>query len=121
MPAWTAAGYPVARTPQITALELARRLEEGDDLRVLDVRGNDEFAAGHIGAARHIMAGYLPERLDQVPNGDTEVAIVCRSGYRSSVAASVLERAGFRGVMNVSGGMNAWRSAGLPVETKVTA
>jgi hydroxyacylglutathione hydrolase len=118
MAAWTAAGYPVASTPQITARELAGQIEAGADLHVLDVRGDEEFDEGHIADADHIMAGHLPARLHQVPNGGGKVAIVCRSGYRSTVAASVLERAGFTGVMNVAGGMNAWRAAGLPMTTR---
>ena len=62
------------------------------------------------------MGGYLQERIDQVPRGDG-VAVVCGSGYRSTVAASVLQRAGFEHVINVTGGMQAWRKAGLPETT----
>ncbi|MBA3584289.1 MAG: rhodanese-like domain-containing protein, partial [Gemmatimonadetes bacterium] len=62
-----------------------------------------------------VMGGFLQDRLDEVPWNGSGVAVVCGSGYRSTVAASVLERAGFRNVLNIAGGMTAWRRVGLPV------
>jgi hydroxyacylglutathione hydrolase len=114
MPAWVAAGYPTQSTPQITPLELAERLQRGDDVQVLDVRNADEWRDGHLAGAHYVMGGELADSLDRVSNGDRPVAIICGSGYRSTVAASVLERAGFQNVINVTGGINAWRQAGLP-------
>jgi hydroxyacylglutathione hydrolase len=61
------------------------------------------------------MAGELAERLDEVPDDGRPLALVCASGYRSTVAASVLERAGRSDLINVTGGMSAWRQAGLPI------
>jgi hydroxyacylglutathione hydrolase len=61
------------------------------------------------------MAGELPKRLDEVPR-DATVAVICGAGYRSTVAVSVLARAGYTNLLNVAGGTNAWRGAGLPVE-----
>lgn len=83
-------------------------------LHVIDVRGLDEWTSGHIAGASHIMAADLAERLDEVPVEGT-VALVCGSGYRSTVAASVLERAGRTNAASVTGGMTAWKAAGLPV------
>ncbi len=116
MDAWVAADLPLERTAQIAPADLAERLAAGDDIYVLDVRSDEEFASGHIPGAQHMMGGDLPDRLDQVPNGSREVALVCGSGYRSTVAASVLERGGFTRVHNVTGGMNAWRAARLTIE-----
>jgi len=113
--AWVAAGEPTAGVDQVSPSDLYTRLQAGADIQVIDVRGDDEWAAGHIAGATHIMGGHLPASLDRVHNGDRQVVVVCRSGYRSTVAASVLERAGFARVANVAGGMNAWRQAGLPV------
>jgi hydroxyacylglutathione hydrolase len=78
------------------------------------VRSPAEFRSGHIAGAAHVMCGELPEHLERVPRG-RKVAVTCGGGYRSTVAVSVLERAGFEGVMNVPGGMGAWKRAGLPV------
>lgn len=116
MDAWSGSGLSTARTDQLAPADLAGRMER-NDIYVLDVRSDTEFADGHIAGAHNLMAGYLPDRLEAVPNGSQTVALVCRSGYRSTVAASVLERAGFTNVHNVAGGMNAWRAARLPVET----
>jgi hydroxyacylglutathione hydrolase len=115
MTAWSEAGLPVAVTPQVTAAELAALLGTADSPHVLDVREESEYQAGHIPGAVHIVGGELAARIGEVPNGSRPVAIVCRSGYRSTVAASVLERAGLGDVVNVAGGMEAWRRAGLPV------
>ena len=82
-----------------------------------DVRSDQEWQSGHIEGAIHVMGGFLQDRLSEVPDGDRPVAVVCGRGNRSTVAASVLERAGFRHVVNVTGGMDAWRQANLPVVT----
>ena len=81
---------------------------------MLDVRNASEWNSGHIEGARHIMAGHLPAHVGEFRDGPP-VAIVCGGGYRSTVAASILERAGITNLMNVTGGMNAWRAAGRPV------
>jgi hydroxyacylglutathione hydrolase len=111
--AWREAGYPIETIPQIDVHELLERRSSGDSLAVLDVRTDGEWTSGHIEGAVHVMGGFLEERLDEVPRGDG-LAVVCGSGYRSTVAASVLRRAGFDSVINVTGGMQAWRRAGLP-------
>jgi hydroxyacylglutathione hydrolase len=113
--AWRAAGGELARTPQIDPVALAARLAAGEaGLHVLDVRADDEWDAGHIAGAQHIMAGELAKRLDEVPRDGT-LAVICGSGYRSTVASSILARAGRTNLLNVTGGMAAWRTAGLPV------
>lgn len=116
-PAWRQAGLPVAETTQIAPRDLHEHLASGQRPTVLDVRSDGEWAAGHIEGAVHVMGGYLEDRLSEVPNGDRPVVVVCGSGYRSTVAAGVLERAGFQRVVNMTGGMGAWRQANLPVET----
>jgi hydroxyacylglutathione hydrolase len=117
MAAWLRAGLPTATTDQLSVEELHRRLRDETDLAVLDVRTDEEWAAGHIAGARHIMGGELPERIGEVDVDGRPLAVICDSGYRSTVAASVLERAGLEGILNVAGGMSAWRSRGLPTVT----
>ncbi|HEY7114588.1 MAG TPA: rhodanese-like domain-containing protein [Thermoanaerobaculia bacterium] len=107
--AWERAGNPLAKTEQITVDELARRLAEESDLAVLDVRRPMEWQAGHIAGARHLPLNDLARRAREVPAAP--VAIVCASGYRSSIAASVLESLGILHAANVVGGMNAWATA----------
>ena len=111
MKTWIDAGYEQEHVPQVSVGGLHQRLGRG--ARVLDVRNEGEWNAGHIAGAQHIMAGDLPKRVAEVP-ADTAVYVICGSGYRSSVAASVLRRAGLRDLVNVAGGMAAWNNAGLP-------
>lgn len=114
MAAWSAAGLPESHTPQLTPSELHQRVASGERFRIVDVRSDGEWTRGHIDGARHIMGGFLAERAAELRDGNTPVAVVCAMGYRSTVAASVLERAGIHPVYNVTGGMSAWRAAGLP-------
>ncbi len=112
--AWAGAGRPLATLPQMPVDELAHRLEEPARApAVLDVRRPAEWAAGHVEGARHIPLRDLPARLasseGQPPRG-APVAVICQSGYRSSIAASLLARAGYEEVYNVVGGMNAWQT-----------
>jgi len=79
------------------------------------VRQPAEWHAGHVPDAYHISGGELPGQLEDVPKVKP-VAVCCGSGYRSSVAASLLRRSGHRYVSNVIGGFTAWEARRLPVE-----
>jgi hydroxyacylglutathione hydrolase len=114
MAAWIAAGHDVARLPLVSAEEVHERLSDERALRVLDVRSDEEWVGGHVCGALHVMGGYVPERAAELAKDDAELAVVCSTGYRSTVAASVLARAGATRLINVAGGMNAWRKSGLP-------
>ncbi|MFY9647082.1 MAG: rhodanese-like domain-containing protein, partial [Terriglobales bacterium] len=113
--AWRNAGLPVAQTPQISPQELSRRLDSGAirAADILDVRREGEWQAGHI-------AGVQCRALDAFPRGlpaidrERPVAVHCKSGYRSMIACSLLERGGYRNVVNVVGGFDAWHAAELP-------
>jgi hydroxyacylglutathione hydrolase len=111
MTAWVEAGYNLSHVPQISVLQLSD-MAKGAAV-VLDVRGDAEWMGGHIQGARHIMGGDLPKRANELPQ-DAEIYVVCAAGYRSSIATSVLRRAGFRHVTNVDGGMSAWNRQKLP-------
>jgi len=82
---------------------------------VLDVRRPGEFASVRIPGAQNVPLDELPDRLDEVPR-DTALAVVCAGGYRSSMACSLLARAGFANVVNVTGGTGAWVREGLATE-----
>ncbi len=114
MPAWRGRGFELETVPQMSIPELARELASDDPPALLDVRSDAEWQGGHVAGATHVMGGFLAERLDEVPDGDRPLAVVCGTGYRSTVAASVLKRNGFRDVRNVTGGMSAWERAGQP-------
>lgn len=82
-----------------------------DDAVVIDVREDNEWQAGHAPNAIHIAMGTVPERLDELPDTDETVAVICRSGGRSDRVVQWLVHQGFD-VVNVDGGMRAWAAAG---------
>jgi len=112
MAAWIAAGCDFATTAQISVGEVARL--PGDAL-ILDLRTATERLSGSIPGSRHIMLGDLPGSMHLLPKAEPIVA-VCGSGYRSSIAASLLAREGFTQLSSMAGGMNAWTRRGLPLE-----
>lgn len=105
---WRQAGGHVAATPQLSRREVEDRLRSGAVV-LLDVRTGDEWGAGHVEGAIHLPLSELIGRMADVP--EKPLAILCGSGYRSSIACSLLERAGRRNVCNVSGGWEAWQQA----------
>ncbi len=114
--AWTQAGFELAELPQIDAQTLHDRLQ-ADAIQVLDVRRESEWQVGHVeGAAWWPLDNFKvsPPEIDR----DRPLAVHCKSGYRSVIACSLLQRAGFRNVTNVIGGFDAWQQAKLPVETE---
>jgi hydroxyacylglutathione hydrolase len=133
--AWTAAGLPVAEFPQISVQKLAEWIRLGT-ASVVDVRREGEWKAGHIKEAQWAPLDTLAKALENSqghwirPDGhgnsaiakavdrDALIAVHCKSGYRSAIACSVLERAGFKNIANVVGGLDAWSAAGLPVTTE---
>jgi hydroxyacylglutathione hydrolase len=120
MRGWIEAGLPFQRLPQLSVHELKERAVNGyDGLQVLDVRRDDEWQQGHIPSARHIYAPHLPEHLYELDR-EKPVATYCGSGFRASIAASLLQRSGFREVYNIPGSMKAWRAAGYPLSGKET-
>jgi hydroxyacylglutathione hydrolase len=114
--AWAAAGRPREAGSSLEAASLARLLSSGgaDAPLVIDVRQAAEYEAGHLPGALPIGAGDLPDRLDSLPR-DRPIATICASGYRASVAASLLRAAGFPRVAWVAGGLSTWEAAGYPV------
>jgi hydroxyacylglutathione hydrolase len=116
MDRWQTAGFETASLETISVHELKRRLARPEPPFVLDVRTEGEFAGGHIAGASHVHGGLLQEAADRIPC-DREVAVVCGSGYRASIAASFLKRRGHARVINVLGGMSAWTGARFPVDT----
>ncbi len=112
---WVASGRSTESVEELSVRELAQRLaRNGRGLRVLDVRDPTEWAAGHVPGAENISAGSLAQGASVPDVGETPVAVLCATGYRSAVAASLLKRRGVEAVIAVPGGMSAWTGAGLP-------
>jgi hydroxyacylglutathione hydrolase len=94
--------------------ELAPRIEAGE-VALIDVRSDAEWNAGRIAQANHEFLGRLPDTVFEISNGKP-VVTQCQSGARSAIAASILQTAGVD-VINMTGGMSAWKAAGLPFVT----
>jgi glyoxylase-like metal-dependent hydrolase (beta-lactamase superfamily II)/rhodanese-related sulfurtransferase len=115
---WQKAGRPLSSTTQISAQELGKKLKDGR-VRVLDVRREGEWQAGHIAQAQNRALDFFPQGLPYVDD-TVPVAVHCKSGYRSMIACSLLERAGHKNVLDLVGGFDAWHDVGLPEVTEHT-
>ena len=115
MLAWDKAGLKHEQVPQISVLDLHQQiLEHPDSIEILDVRKKLEWEKGNIEGARLKPLDRLRTMLaDLDPHKPT--AVHCQGGYRSSIATSLLQRAGFTNVMNVTGGFDAWKAQHLPI------
>ncbi|KJV06112.1 rhodanese-like domain-containing protein [Methylocucumis oryzae] len=97
--------------------EQAAMLSKDKQAVIIDVREQNEWQQSHIPNAIHIPLNELPQRLSELNRFKSSTIITqCRSGKRSAQAQSVLKNAGFTTVLNLTGGLNAWQSAGLPTE-----
>ena len=95
-------------------------MQSGKENQFLDVRQPGEYAAAHASGALNLPLNTLEKNIDKL---DPALAtyVICQTGYRSSLATSVLENAGFENVCNVAGGTLAWINAGIETETLETA
>ncbi len=115
MVAWQSEDREVVTLPQVSVHDLVDRLAAPQDgLTVLDVRSDDEWTDGHIAGAAHRYAGEILQGAEPPVDGASQVAVVCGSGYRSSVISSLLQARGHQSLINVAGGMGAWHEAKLP-------
>ena len=101
-------GAPQQQIPQITAKELKQRIDNGDDLQIVDVREAHELAIATIPNTIHIPLGQVVSRMSEI-DPDKETIVHCKMGGRSSMAIAALKQAGFTGSLtNLSGGITAW-------------
>jgi len=115
MKAWSNQGMPLTTLPQLSVQQLAKQLER---FQLLDVRSPSEFEKSRIKGAKHQFVAEMRNGLDDNLGLDPQepVAVYCGSGYRASIAASILKRDGFMHPYNVPGSMQAWKNAGFKVE-----
>jgi len=118
---WTNAGFKLDALSQITPQDLEKRMQGGasskPSVQILDVRREPEWNAGHLEDAVWWPLDNFkvsPPEIDR----DIPIAVHCKSGYRSMIACSLLQRAGFQNVSNVIGGFDAWQQANLPIQTE---
>ena len=118
---WIKSGFELDYIPQISAPEFVELKEqEGGHITVLDVREPAERAGGAIEDSVSIPLGKLASRTAELDRGKL-IVVHCKGGYRSSIATSILRRAGFQDVANLTGGYDAWKTAGLPTSVPAGA
>jgi hydroxyacylglutathione hydrolase len=117
MTAWANAGLPAGHFESIGVVELKQRHDAGE-LVIIDTRLRSEFDSGYVPGSAHVAA---PDcRYDHPAlRPDRTLAVICNTGNRSVLAASLLRRRGFQRVINVIGGTTAWEAAGYPLTAPV--
>jgi hydroxyacylglutathione hydrolase len=111
MLSWSIAGLPTEHISQINSQELNRLIESNSGMVLVDARSPQEFEIRNIPGALNIPAPDMRKRHPELPR-NKPVVIICSTGMRSSLAAGILQRHGFKDVKNVAGGMTGYISAG---------
>lgn len=112
MHAWAMKGLPTEHLCQVSSLELDNMVRNGEDFVLVDVRASSEFDGGHLQNAINIPVHEIRDSYKEL-DPDVKTVIICASGHRSSMAASILQQKGFSDVHNVSGGMTGYNAAGF--------
>jgi hydroxyacylglutathione hydrolase len=114
-PAWTKAAQDIGTVPTCSVQQLKERLLSENPF-ILDVRDIKNWrAVGHIHGAHHIYIGELPRHIDEIPKNE-QIVVYCDTGYKGSLAVSILANHQYHNVTNVLGGMTAWKRAGFRIE-----
>ena len=102
-----------SRIREVTVAETQDRLRQNPQAKLVDVREDNEFAAAHAAGATHLGKGIIERDIETaVPDKNTELILYCGGGYRSALAADVLQKMGYTNVFSMAGGWKAWNEAG---------
>jgi rhodanese-related sulfurtransferase len=105
-----------SRVREVSVEETRRKLETGK-AKVIDVREESEWAAGHARGAEHIGKGVIERDIEaRVPDKNAEIILYCGGGFRSALSADNLQKMGYRNVASMAGGWRAWQEAGGPID-----
>ena len=105
-----------SRVREISIDEVRRKLESGK-AKLIDVREDSEWAAGHARGAHHMGKGVIERDIEQsVPDKNSELILYCGGGFRSALATDSLQKMGYTNVASMAGGWRGWQAAGGPVE-----
>jgi rhodanese-related sulfurtransferase len=104
-----------SRIRELTVEQTRERIAANPDAKLIDVREDNEWQAGHATGATHLGKGIIERDIEtQVPNKSTELILYCGGGYRSALAADVLQEMGYTNVFSMAGGWKAWKESGAP-------
>ena len=105
------------RIREVTVDETRQRMQSGSGVRLIDVREDNEWQAAHAAGAEHLGKGIIERDIEaSVPDKATELILYCGGGYRSALAADVLQQMGYTNVFSMAGGWKAWKDSGEPIE-----
>jgi len=105
------------RVKECSVAEVKARLDGGEPVHFIDVREDHEFAKDHVRGACHLGKGIIERDIETlVPDKGDQIILYCGGGYRSVLAADVLQQMGYVNVVSMDGGIRAWREAGYPLE-----
>jgi rhodanese-related sulfurtransferase len=106
-----------SRVKQIDIDGYQRMKAGGEEFLLIDVREDNEWAAGHAAGATHLGKGIIERDIEaKVPDHSTTMVLYCGGGFRSALAADALQKMGYTGAISLDGGWRAYTGAGLPVE-----
>ncbi|HEY6289768.1 MAG TPA: rhodanese-like domain-containing protein [Nitrospiraceae bacterium] len=105
------------RVKECTVAQAKSRLDRGEVVHFLDVREDHEFSKDHAKGARHLGKGIIERDVEtRIPIKEEAILLYCGGGYRSVLAADVLQQMGYTNVVSMDGGIKGWRDAGYPME-----
>lgn len=105
-----------SRVREISVEQVRRKLERGQ-AKLIDVREESEWAAGHVRGAQHLGRGIIERDIEKkIPDQNAEIILYCGGGYRSALTADSLQRMGYTNVLSMAGGWRAWQETAGPVE-----
>ena len=108
-----------SRIREVTVEQTRKRMDAEPRVKLLDVREDNEWQAGHAAKAEHLGKGIIERDIEQmVPEKSTELILYCGGGYRSALAADVLQQMGYTKVFSMAGGWKAWKDSGAPTTTE---
>ena len=107
-----------SRVKEVSVAEAFERQEKG--AVIIDVREDNEFSVAHAEGAKHMGRGVIDRDIVQTfPHKGTELILYCGGGFRSALAADMLQKMGYTNVWSMAGGWAAWKEAGGPVERPI--
>lgn len=105
------------RIKEVTVEETRDRLSQNPEARLIDVREDNEWNSAHAAGSEHLGKGIIERDIEEkVPDKGTELILYCGGGFRSALAADVLQTMGYSNVYSMAGGWKAWKESGAPIE-----
>jgi rhodanese-related sulfurtransferase len=106
-----------SRIREVTVEQTRERIAGDPNVKLVDVREDNEWQAGHAAGAHHLGKGIIERDIEQqVPDKSTELILYCGGGYRSALVAEELQKMGYMNVFSMAGGWKAWKESNAPVD-----